>query len=431
MKKLFPYLVFFLASSFCIYEFMMRVMPSAMTHELMHSFGIQAQGLGFLASLFYYGYTPMQIPAGLLYDRIGPRKLLALTTLLCAISGLIFGNAHSVYIASIGRFLTGFTASFAFIGALLVAARWFAPQRFAMFAGVVQMLGCLGAIIGEAPIAAMVSGIGWRHTTEILSVIGIVTSFAIWLVIRDYPKNAKHLAPKNEIPPHTNTLTGLKRICRNPQTWTTAAAAFCCWAPITIFATLWGPAFLERTYDISTTAATGLTSVVWIAIAIGSPLAGWWSNKIASRRIPLICFFVLGLLASLMVIYGGRLNHSLNILMLFMFGFAASAQSITFGLVLDNNHDRIMGTAVGFNNMAVIAGGIILQPLVGVVLKHLWQHNPIMHNGVPFYSMHDYRLALMSIPLCFGVGLLFSLLAIKETHCQRLAIKPIALQRQR
>ena len=59
-------LVFILASSFTIYEYVIRVMPSAMTHELMTSFSIDARGLGFMASLFYYGYSPMQIPAGLL-----------------------------------------------------------------------------------------------------------------------------------------------------------------------------------------------------------------------------------------------------------------------------------------------------------------------------------------------------------------------------
>jgi MFS family permease len=414
-----PYIIFFLASSFYIYEFLMRVMPSTMAHPLMQSFNIGAQGYGILASLFYWGYTPMQIPAGLIYDRFGPRKLLSISIFLCAISGLILGHAHSVYLAGAGRFLTGFTASFAFIGALLIAAHWFKPQRFAMFTGLVQLLGCLGAIIGEAPIAALVKAIGWRPTINVLSTIGIFTSLAIWLIIRDYPKNK----PKIPAPliKNTKTLTGLKRICRNPQTWWVGLYGFCCWAPITIFATLWGPSFLAMLYHTSKTDAAAMTSIVWVAIAIGSPIAGWWSNRIGQRRLPLALCSTIGLLSSTMLLFGGPLPHIEMAVLLFLFGLSASSQVITFALVLDNNHDRVMGTAVGFNNMAVIAGGLILQPLVGIVLKHVWNHHPYQIHHIPIYSVTDYHAALISIPCCFVVGLLCALFAIKETHCKRLA----------
>jgi MFS family permease len=402
----------------------MRVMPSAMAHPLMHSFHLQAQGLGILASLFYYGYTPMQIPAGLLFDRFGPRKLLALSTLLCAISGLIFGHADSVVVAGIGRFLTGFTASFAFIGALLVAARWFPPSRFAMFSGLVQLLGCLGAIIGEAPISALIGHIGWRPTAQLLAMLGIGTSVVIWLVIRDYPKASQKIKRDMVAPKpiqRSSTWMGIKRISRNPQTWWVALYGFCLWAPMAIFATLWGPSFLSRLYGISMISATAMTSTVWVAIAIGSPLLGWWTNHIRQRRLPLALCSTIGLIASCLFIYGGRLPHIEMLILLFAFGLSASSQVVTFGLVLDNNHDRVMGTAMGFNNMAVMAGGLILQPLVGIILNHIFKNHPFYINHLPFYSLHSYHVALITIPACFIVGLTTALLFIKETHCKRKA----------
>ena len=415
--KFYAVLVFVLATSFTVYDFMLRVMPSAMTHELMTSFNMDASGLGLMASLFYYGYSPMQIPAGLLYDRIGPRKLLALSTLLCAVSGAIFGQADSIYVASFGRFLTGFTASFAFIGALLIASRWYPPKHFAFFAGLVQFLGCVGAIVGEAPIAAMVKHWGWRHTATELAWVGVILSVIMYTFIRDYPNNASVTKPKHL--PSVSFFKCLKRICRSGQTWWVALYAFCCWAPISIFATLWGPSFLSSAYHLSMTAAAALTSLVWVAIGISSPLAGWWSDLIKRRRRPLIICAAIGLLSSLTMIYVGDLNKWILSLSLIVFGLSASSQAVTFGLVLDNNHDTVMGTASGFNNMAVVAGGIILQPLVGIIVHHMWKMHPSYSLTGPLYTVHEYRTALVIIPICFIVGILVSLFAIRETHCIR------------
>src|SRR5690349_11365376 len=93
-----PYIICSLATIFYVYEFYLRVMPGAMTHELMQDFGIDARGLGIITALFYYGYVPMQVPVGLLYDRLGPRILLSLATLICALAALALGLTENLFI---------------------------------------------------------------------------------------------------------------------------------------------------------------------------------------------------------------------------------------------------------------------------------------------------------------------------------------------
>ena len=108
-------------------------------------------------------------------------------------------------------------------------------------------------------------------------------------------------------------------------------------------------------------------------------------------------------------------------ILLFVFGFSATSQVITFGLVLDNQKDDVLGTAIGFNNMAVICGGVILQPMVGWVLTHLWEKHRVYLNHVPLYDFHQYQIALLFIPACFIVGLCIALFGIKETHTKRVS----------
>lgn len=62
-----------LAAMFYMYEFILQVSPAVMTNELMRDLNLNAASLGTMAAFYYYSYTPMQLPAGLLYDRFGPR----------------------------------------------------------------------------------------------------------------------------------------------------------------------------------------------------------------------------------------------------------------------------------------------------------------------------------------------------------------------
>jgi sugar phosphate permease len=417
-KNIYPSFVFFLASLFYIYEFCLRVMPSTMTEQLEAHYSLTAEGLGLLASLFYFTYTPMQICAGLLYDRFRPRFLLAMGILLCAISNYVFGHATSLIAASVALLMIGFTSSFAFIGALLVASRWFPPSRFATLAGLVQLLGCVGAIIGEAPIAASVAKYGWLNTINILSVVGIFLSLIVYAFIRSYPKNTKRSAPEKS---HELSISqSLKRITLQGQTWWIAGYAFCCWGPIAIFATLWGPTAISLEYHTSMTTASAFTSVVWVAIGVGSPLLGWISNRYRSRKMPLIVCSFLGLFGFSAFLFISTPPFWLLAIFLFIFGFSATSQVITFGLVLDNQKDDVLGTAIGFNNMAVIAGGIVLPYLVGWISTYLWKKHPIYTNlHVPLYTFHQYQIALLIIPACFVVGLLIALFGIKETYTKR------------
>ena len=101
--------------------------------------------------------------------------------------------------------------------------------------------------------------------------------------------------------------------------------------------------------------------------------------------------------------------------LLFLFGIAASGQILSFALVKDNNRPSVTSTAIGFNNMANVAGGAIFQPLVGAVLSAGWDGKMLGH--VPIYATSDYNMALCVVPLCFLIGLIVSSTGIKETYC--------------
>src|SRR5256885_7523890 len=124
------------ASLFFFYAFLQRVSPSVMVEELMRDFAVGAAVLGNLSAFYFYAYAGLQIPVGLLMDRIGPRRLTTAAAALCAVGSFVFAASDSVAVASLGRALIGAGAGFSFVAALTVATQWLPPQRLAPFRGV-------------------------------------------------------------------------------------------------------------------------------------------------------------------------------------------------------------------------------------------------------------------------------------------------------
>ena len=105
------YGIVFLGSLFYLYEFFIRVSPSVMTQDLMAHFGVAAGQLGLMSAAFFYAYMPMQVVAGLLGDRFGPRKLLTAAAALCGIMTCLFVLSSHLWLAGLARFFIGMTAS--------------------------------------------------------------------------------------------------------------------------------------------------------------------------------------------------------------------------------------------------------------------------------------------------------------------------------
>lgn len=414
-SRFLPYIICTLAAMFYLYEFVLQVSPSVMTSELMRDLQLNAAGLSIMAAFYYYAYTPMQIPAGLLYDRYGPRLLVTVALLVCALGAFLFGLTSNVVWASAGRFFMGIGSAFAFIGSLVLIARWFPAKYFALLAGLVQLMSSIGAILGEAPLAKIIHTFGWRHTIMSVSFIGIFLALLVWLIVRDRPKNQE---PAEVEQPHLHKeseFARLKSVCGKSQTWWIALYSFTSWAPITAFAVLWGPPCLAALYGLSTTVASAACSMIWLGIGVGSPLIGWWSDRIRRRCFPLMITSMTGVFALVFAVYVPHVPLPVMYLLLFLFGMAASGQSLSFGLVKDQSHPSMVGTAIGFNNMAVVAGGALFQPLVGFLLDMNWTGE--IEGGIPVYSASNYRWALLILPLCYFVGLVVSRLFLKETYC--------------
>ena len=140
-------LICLIGAFFYCYEFVLRIIPGALQSELSAAFGnISATAFGQLSAMYYFAYSPMQMPVGMLMDRFGPRRLLTIACLLCTLGSFLFTYSSSLNIAGSGRFLVGFCSSFGFVGVLSLALNWLPRRYFSLVAGLITTLGMLGLV---------------------------------------------------------------------------------------------------------------------------------------------------------------------------------------------------------------------------------------------------------------------------------------------
>lgn len=402
LQRLLPFVICILGSSFYVFDYFLAVSPSIMTADLLHTFSLSAGKLGMLLALFFLASTFFQIPAGMLLDRFGARKLLTLSVLVSGLGTLLFSVASHPWELGVARLLMGLGSPFAFLGALFLASRWFAHRHFALTAGLVQLGAALGCMMGGGPLAILVNHFGWRSTLFWMGWITLLLSLVFWFVIRDTPLSQPQHSEKQP------SLPFLKILKQRQIIWI-SLLGFISWVPVTGIASLWGLPYLMEVYGWTNEQAGYVYTLFWLGLGLGSPCVGLLSDRLKSRKLPFYVCLSLGFLACLLYVDAPHLPVWLIYMVLLVLGFSASLQSLTFALAKDIVPHRHFVAVSGLINLAAVLTGVVLQPLMGFMID-LSFACPLFH----------YQAAFLLLAGFFIVGLLLTRFSLKETHCRTL-----------
>ncbi|MCH9755780.1 MAG: MFS transporter [Gammaproteobacteria bacterium] len=411
----FAWLIWGLAAAFYFSDYMARVSVSVMHRYLQSDFSMNEAQFGILSASFYVSYIFMQIPVGLMVDRISVRWTLTVMSLLTAFACCIFGLANGLVMAAVGRMLIGFTAAFAFISTLRLAASWFPPSMIGLLAGLTQAIGMLGAASGQAPVAFLVACIGWRHSMLVIAFVFIVLAVLLYQYVRDKPK-AKACDAEVKKEKKLSILNSLRMVLSTPQIWINGLYAGFLFAPTAVIGESLGTAYLQYGRTLNVHSAAFIVGLIFIGWTIGGPFAGWLSDRLGRRKPIMMLSAMFGIILSSWIVFSPTMDKTTAAILFFLFGFTNVGVAIAYAVSTELQHRAVVGTTIAFTNMTSIFVGASLQPTIGRLIDNI--------SGVRAYNVEnlvlaDFQYGLRLLPVCSLIALILACM-VKETYCNPL-----------
>lgn len=397
--------LFILALCCCSYILSMfhRVCPAVLSLDLMRDIGLDNSTLSMLAGATFFSYGLMQLPSGLLADRLGGRRALCLLLLLAGGCAVGFGISMSAASLTFFRLLQGIGLAIT-VPCMVILASTFPPQSYARVVSVFLSCGGIGSILAAQPLAAGSSLLGWRTCIIAAGVLTLGLMAAVWFGIKEAPA-----APEAKKAPKASLREGMAQVVKTRAFWLLSFWGMAVMGTyFTMFSLWWGP-YLMNGCGLDKADASMVMTVGAVGALLSQPVAGWLSDSVFRRRKALMMTGALGLVACGAVMAFMQGFDGMKAVML-MVGFiigTAMFSPLNFAMLRECFPLRLIGTATGLVNMFPPIWSVLMQKLYGSLLD--------LGGGS---SPEAFRLASWVV-LGNGILAVVITLLMKETYGQR------------
>lgn len=398
-----------------------RMAPGVVAEDLARTFQTTGVALGSLAAAYYYIYTAMQIPSGVLADTLGPRLTVTIGSLFAGCGSILFALAQDFDTAVIGRLLVGLGVSVVFVGLMKSNAVWYAEREYGRVSGLTLLLGNLGSILAAGPLALLLAAVSWREAFVGAGILSLLLAGLNWLWVRNRPEDAgfPSLQAQQGLPEHPRRsrhwLDDLRDVVTRRDIWPGFWVNFGLTGTLFAFAGLWGVPLMRDLHGLDRAGASLYTTVALAGFAVGSFKAGWLSDRIGRRK-PVIlggamlaCLFWLGFILlpwqpgwSGLSLYAGV-------------GLVSGGFVVTYAAAKELLPPGVSGMGIALVNTGLFLGAAVMQPAFGWALDLGWDGTT--QAGARVYATDDYHNGLW---LSFAMAVLAVVAAtrIRETWCR-------------
>ncbi len=378
-------------------------------------FHCDAAVLSALAVVQLVIYAGMQVPVGVLIDRVGPRWMMVLGTALMAAGQVIVAIAPSIGVAIAGRVLVGGGDAFIFISMIRIINSWFSGPIVPQLSQWLGNIGQLGQVLSAVPFVLILDESGWTAAFLSAAALSVLAFVGVLLAVADRPSNAV------EPPRHASlgeAIRQLRHSLARPGTQLGFWSHFVSQSCGTVFSLLWGVPFLVYAIGFnSSDAAACLTIMVGAALVVG-PILGLLTARFPLRRSNIVLTIV-GAIAvawALVLLWPGVPPTWVIVLLLVVLGAGGPGSLIGFDFARSFNPLHSLGSANGIVNVGGFLASFVMMFLIGVLLDA--QNAFHMAHGAAsnLYDLTDFRWAFAVQYVVIGIGVLFLLRARSRTR---------------
>ena len=355
---------------FCVFAFgffisnLLRSITATLTPVLTSEFDLSAGNLGLLAGGYFLGFSLMQIPAGLLLDKYGPKKVVAYLLLIALVSTISFAFAKSFTGLLISRFFIGVGVAACLMGPLTGYRVWFEDKYQQRANSWMLMVASFGFVISTLPVQILLPMIGWRSIFLIISILILLSIVLILVFAPSWNNNVQ-----NQNIQSAESTGRLSDVWKNKFFISLIPLAFLNYGGVQAIQTLWaGPWMLNVAGYSPLESATGL---FWINIIMLFAFMFWGYilPKFSSLGIDSMRIVKIGLPISYIVLFciiimgqkAGAMMFTLYILSSIVLSLTQPALALSFP-------QNLAGKSLTSLNVFIHSGTFFVQWGIGLLI---------------------------------------------------------------
>lgn len=334
--------------------------------DLMRDIGLSAQALGDLGGSFFLAFAFAQVPIGVMLDRYGPRRVVAVVVCSALAGALVFSIARDGSTLVAGRLLMGLGCAPLYMGSLVVLSRWVAPERFAAAAGQILAFGGLGGLLATTPLALVNAYFGWRVAFVAMALVTALTAAAIWTFVRDAPPG--HPYHRRQPESLKMALSGVVDVLRIRRLFLIFPINAVGYASLLTVLTLWGAPYMKDVHQLDDVARGNVLLIMTVAWMAGSMTIGRLERVLNTRKwLILAC---VGATAALCVVLALLPPSSFPLVAAVMgaMGFAGASGVVIIAHAKSLLPERLVGRGLTLNNLFGFGGVAVLQMVSGRII---------------------------------------------------------------
>lgn len=330
-------------------------------------FGIGPGTLGVFVVLQIVVYAGMQIPAGLLLDRFGSRRLIVSGALTMAAGSALLALTTSVPLAVAARVLVGGGDALIFISVIRLIPAWFPPRRAPLLTQLTGILGQLGQVLSAVPLLAVLHGPGWTAAYLACGAAGLLAAALGLAVVRDAPTPR----PAGAVPDAKAVGGQLTQVWLRPGTRLGFFSHMGTQFSGTVFVMLWGLPYLVQAQGLSEARAGALLTLFVLATLVVGPVVGVLTARHPLRR----SWIVLGVIAANATLWTVVLAlpqpapHWLLAALVVCLAAGGPGSVVGFDYARTFNPAENLGLAQGMVNQGGFLASLVTVGAVGLLLQ--------------------------------------------------------------
>jgi predicted MFS family arabinose efflux permease len=356
----FARLYFAFASGYLL-SYLFRSVNAVISPELTRELALTPASLGLLTSAYFIAFAAVQIPAGMLLDRYGPRRVEPALLAVAGTGALLFALAEGVPGLVVARALIGAGCAACLMAPMKSIVTWYPVARQSSLAGWMMVAGGAGALAATTPLELALRFASWRTIFMVLAVTTYAASAFIWLRIPDAPKHPQTTG-------FATQWAGVRIVFTHARFWWIAPIGGIVMGTFMAIQGLWAVPWLIEVDGYDRATAARHLFVAGVATLAGYLLIGLLATRLARRGVHARHLFASGFTsasAALAAIIAGLPG---TYVWWALYGFGAAANVLSFTVLNDGFAKELSGRANTAVNLVMFTGSFAIQWGVGLVV---------------------------------------------------------------